>query len=365
MNNSGSPILARQTAPIFLIFICILIIFSLIILAGLLVKKYLLYKKSEKYLSKEKARFTKKKDLRKLQRDFNLTKEELSFLAYLSKLVKSTNLFYLFKENIQIQNFFRTAYDKLKEKDSSDLIINNFFKLSYKVENYFAQSKHLLSTRQIQPETIVFYITKEGEQFPFTLTNNHKEAFVLEIPDFFFNKNDKPKELEKIPFTFKTNTGLSYTFTSRIIRYETKAENDSDNTKKHFIYVGHTENLSVQVQRHYKRETIECDSLFSPVNTSINEKTGEKIYMYTDSDYRGKLINISGGGCCLKTKLPIRENQHIGIKVPFIDINKPIVGIIKKTRRLSDGNFALHIQFIQYTIEEQNKILAFVYKYDL
>ena len=43
----------------------------------------------------------------------------------------------------------------------------------------------------------------------------------------------------------------------------------------------------------------------------------------------------------------------------------PIVGLIKKTRKMPDGTFALHIQFIKFSTKEQNKILAFIYGFDL
>ena len=105
-----------------------------------------------------------------------------------------------------------------------------------------------------------------------------------------------------------------------------------------------------------------CEALFTPIKIS---NVSNRPIITTSKYYNGKLINISGGGCCIKTNLPIKEKQNIGVKVPFLELETPLFGIIKKTRRLPDGNFAIHIQFIKYTLKEQNKILAFVYKFAL
>lgn len=356
-----SPLEARQNTPIFLYILIILGIIGIICVIGLFVKKMLDYRKTDVYINKEKNRKTKRKDILKLEKDCKLTSDESKLLLKFSSLISVPNLLYYLKNNQNLQQFFRDIYYKLKEIDAEPSLINDAFKLSYKLENCFSQTITILSTRQISNSTVLFYMTNEGEQFPFYVYKNQEECLFLEIPEFFYQKSTKPAELEKIPFSFKTSTGLNYSFVTRVIRYQ---ENKGSN-KNYLMVIAHSENLSVQVQRHYKRETIECDAYFSPVRVSKNVKTSKDMFIYSDKSYKGKLINISGGGCCLKTRLPIRENQNIGISIPSIKIDNRIVGVIKKTRRLSDGNFALHIQFLQYSMEDQNKILAFVYKYDL
>ena len=357
MNNYGTtPLQARQNFPFLLAILILALIFGIIILLGVIYKIYKQYTNSEKYINKQKNRETNKKDLIKLQKFFNLKPEETDFLYYLSKLISSKNIYYILKDINSIQSFFKECYEKLIWIDNSDKKINDMFKLSYKLENHIAEHKKLLSTKQIQPGAVVFFITKEGEKLPFYCAVNNTDFFSLEIPDFFYQKKDRPHNLDKANFIFKPHNGLSYSFSSRVIRYNKDAEN------KIYMIVSHTENLHVELQRHYKRETIECEALFTPIKIS---NVSNRPIITTSKYYNGKLINISGGGCCIKTNLPIKEKQNIGVKVPFLELETPLFGIIKKTRRLPDGNFAIHIQFIKYTLKEQNKILAFVYKFAL
>ena len=361
MREGGySPLQARQDTSFLLFFIIIFSLIALLILISFLIKLILNKHKTPEYIQKEKERPTKKKDIIKLQKEFNLSDVETKYLKKICLFMNPKNIYYLFKDLQDSQEFFKTTYHKLKNADAPDEDINELFKISYKIESFYSKSKQIHSTKQIPLSSTVNYITKDAEKFPFFLVKNTPDAFSLEIPEFFYHSPNRPKELDKIPFTYISKHGYSYHFSSRIIRFS-----PIPNSDKFLMVINHCNNIYVQIQRHYKREIIECDAFFSPIRVSKNYRTSEDIFIHSDKQYKGKLINISGGGCCLKTILPIREGQNMGIRIPSIGINSPIVGTIKKTRRLTDGKFALHIQFIQFSIEEQNKILAFVYKYDL
>ena len=82
-------------------------------------------------------------------------------------------------------------------------------------------------------------------------------------------------------------------------------------------------------------------------------------------EYAGKITNISAGGCCIQTTLPIKEKQYIGVSLPDTGIDEVMVGIIRRTRRLPTGKLALHIQFVQISLFAKNRINTLVYKYEL
>ena len=221
-----------------------------------------------------------------------------------------------------------------------------------------AKKRKIISTKQINPSSVVFYITKEGDSLPFYCVENTSEYFSVEIPDFFLQKKDKPNTLDKIYFTYKPQNGLSYCFSTRILRY-TKLED------KNLMVLSHSDNIYAELQRNNKRKAIDYPCFFTSIKKEEIDKKSEITYIFNENYHEGKLINISGGGCCLNTSLPIKENQKLGIKIPLLDLTSPIVGLIKKTRKMPDGTFALHIQFIKFSTKEQNKILAFIYGFDL
>ena len=227
----------------------------------------------------------------------------------------------------------------------------------YSIELITAQTKTLISTRQIPVNTVLFYLTNDSEKFPFTLVESTKEAMILEIPEFFYKSPNKPELLERSRYVFKTENGLTYNFISRTMRYE-----ENKDTGKILMLVAHTENLATQMHRHFRREMFDDQCFFSSVKKGTDKK--EK-YIVSEKKYEGQLSNISGGGCCIKTDLPVKENQLIAMDFPKIQVKEQVIGIIKRTRKLPTGTFALHIQFLDISLESQNMIMAYVYKYEL
>ncbi|MCI7566117.1 MAG: PilZ domain-containing protein [Treponema sp.] len=360
--GSGSPIEARQTAPIFLIILFFLIIVAFLVLVAFLFKRAQIYKTSEKYLQKEQSRKTKYSDVVKLCKNNNFKAEDQAILWEVCQVTQCTNILYILQKNSDVLDLFRQAYNLMLEKKLfTDVKMNNFFNCLYKLELMVAQTKKIVSTQQIPLQSMVFYITEEGEQLPFTVIQNDKDFFTVEIPDFLYNSPRKPQLLIRSRFNYKTSDGLSYNFVSRIVRYDTNQEG------VYKAIIAFTDKLECQAQRHFKREFIQEKCIFSSVtpDPKANVKKGEDPYKYFDKMYMGKLSNISGGGCCIQTKLPIKEKQHICIILPTMGIDEKIVGMIRKTRKLPSGLFALHIQFEKISMKAKNRIFTLVYKFEL
>ncbi|MCR5188986.1 MAG: PilZ domain-containing protein [Treponema sp.] len=360
--GSGSPIEARQTAPIFLIILVLAIITAFVVLIAFLFKQIQNYKTSDKYISKEQNRKTKHSDVVKLCKINNFKPEDQSILWEVCQITDCTNILYLLKSNSDVTELFRQAYFTMKDKNLfTDIKMNNFFNCLYKLEMMVAQYKKLVSTQQFPLQSMVFYITDEGEQMPFTVVDNNKDFFTVEIPEFLYKTPRRPQLLIRSRFNFKTPDGLSYNFVSRIVRYDTNTEG------VYKAVIAFTDKLECQAQRHFKREFMEEKCIFASVtpNPNANVKKGEEPYKYSDKMYAGKLSNISGGGCCIQTKLPIKEKQHICVILPTMGIEEKIVGIIRRTRKLPSGLFALHIQFEKISMKTKNRIFTLVYKFEL
>lgn len=361
-SGSGSPIEARQThAPdILIIFILLAILAVILGIAFVIYMRIKNYYKSEQYLEKERSRKTKLKDVQKLAKENNLSQTEINTLWDVCRITEANNILYSIKSNNEVNELFRTAYDIMKQQNQlNDENLNNFFTTLFKLEMIVAQYKKVLSTRQISVQTIIFYISNEGEQYPFTITQNQKDFFTAEIPEFIYKSQRRPELLTRSRFTFRTADGLSYNLITRIIRY------NEGNDGKFYMVLSHSEQLECQAQRHFKRDFFEMECAFKAVKYNENAKKNENKYSFSEKSYEGKITNISAGGCCIQTTLPIKENQYIGINLEQAGINETLVGMIRRTRRLPSGKLALHIQFVQISLKSKNRIHTLVYKYEL
>lgn len=361
-SGSGSPIEARQAhAPDIAIIIILLAIFALILaIAFIIFKRISNYYKSEEFLEKERSRKTKYKDIVTLAKEHNLSEQDSAILWEICRITDCNNILFSIKSNAEVNELFHTAYDIMTQKNLfTDQKMNDFFTCLFKLELIVAQTKKILSTRQIPPESVIFYISNEGEQYPFTVTLNQKDFFTAEIPEFIYKSPRRPELLTRSRFTFKTSDGLSYNLITRIIRY------NEGNDGKYYMVLSHSEQLESQAQRHFKREFFERECLFAAARPNENAKKGEDKFIVSDNEYEGKITNISAGGCCIQTTLPIKENQYISVHLPDTGIEENIIGIIRRTRRLPTGKLALHIQFQDISLKARNRIYILVYKYEL
>lgn len=357
--TSGSPIAARATFPIITFFLILFSIALFIILLWLLFKKIDDYHKSEKYLEKEKNRLTNKKDIANIAKYYHIPKAQENILWEICQLSKCKNFSYVMKDTNELYDLFKSSYETFVQNSISDIKLNNFFNLLYKLETIAAQAKTVSSTKILKIGSVVFYLNSKGEKFPMYVIKNTNDSFSVEMPEFLYNSERRPKLLEKQRFVIKTDDGITFSFISRIMRYEQTAENQC------LMLIAHSDKLNTTVQRHYRREFFEEMIKFSAVKFKQNNEDNKDIFIYSDKIYDGKLTNISAGGCCIETNLPVKEYQHICLYLDRIGISEKVIGVIKRTRKLEDGNFALHIQFVKISLESKNILYTLVYKYQL
>ncbi len=363
----SSPLSARASFPIGIYIAGVLIVAAIILGIWVLTKRVIAYRKSDVYIQKQLERITTQKDVKKFTDDNRLTPAMSTMLWNMCRDLKVPNINYLIREAEKLEELFRKYYFLIKENGASQQDINTLFELTFTVEKISASTKNLLSTKQLPIESVVFYLTHESEQFPLYVKINNNDFVALEVPKFLVERpNIKPPLLERLRFITKAQNGMTYHFTSRAMRYQ----NNPDG--KIYLIIAHSEDLINQAHRNSKRESIDTDCLFSPARIARKEeidkkalKKNEDQYVIAQKEYKGKLTNISSGGCCIKTNLPIKEKQYLSIRIPSLDIDQHIIGIIRRTRQLLDNTYNLHIQFLKIDLASKNRINAYAFKYEI
>lgn len=355
----STPLAARSNGIIYASLLVALVIFVIVGIIAFILRKYKEKITSKEYIEKEKNRPTKYSDIKKLKTKYDYTPEEAALLWEVCKATEPPNIFYLIRDNAKIDQIFREAYGILKDIGTNDKKMCDFYKLRYKMEKTLAHVTKLSSTLGIPVNSKVFYIDAEGEQYPFTLRENTKDAMTLEIPDFFVNHPRKPQELKKVKFMYCSPTFMTYFFASRPIRY-TQA-----NDGKYLMVISHSNNLFSQNQRNSRREFVKDKCEFSSVKV-VTDKKNNNHYQSSEKHYPAYLLNVSAGGCCIHTTMPIKEKQLICLRFPSLGVTEDVIGIIRHTRKIPEKQrFALHIQFTEISLNTQNKIYSYVYKFEI
>lgn len=351
----GSPLAARMNPVVYVILLVALIIIAILALIFIFLKKQKKREETPEWIEAQKKRITQKKDILSFSEKYKLKPEEESFLWKICRLYKIPNIIYAVKNISTLDQYFSKYYEENKNGQPQD--INLMFRLKFRLERIFAASVEISSTKSLTKDMYISEVFPDGSKKHFSVYKNDKDFLIIKITEEFYNSNEKPENLAKVAFTFISETGMRYAFISRVLRYEKKENN-------FLMYVSHSNDLITKQQRHFKRINVNEKCKIASVKTETN-KRNEKIYTPTEQKFECMLTNISGGGCCISTTLPIKEGQLTYIEFSLNNENAEIIGKIVKTRKsLTQGLFNIHIHFLNISTEIQNKILAKVYGYN-
>lgn len=357
LKTGVSPLQARASGTFYIAILAGIVIIGIAAVIWLILRKISNNRNTPEWEEAERNRPTKLSDIKNLMKQYSFTSEEGNLIFDICKESSCPNIYYSIHNNSLIDDIFRNYYSVLKAQNATEQHFSDFYKLRHKMEVVIAQKSKISSTLLLPVNSKLFFITEDSEQFPFTIISNIKNGITLEIPEFMFNKERRPEELKQAKFMYKATNGITYLFLARPIRYEHKDD-------KYFMVISHTSNLHSQAQRQFQREFVNSECFFSSC-TKKAEKD-DVIFVPNANKIAAKLVNISAGGCCIHCSLPIKEKQNICIYFPSLGIDENTIGVIRHTRIVPAKNlYALHIQFTQVTIEVQNKIYSFVYKYEL
>ena len=352
-----TPLLARQAkdAYTWLIFPIILIIIAVgIWILFRYIKK--IHATSE-WIDAQKKRTTNKKDITMLAAKLSLTRNEAALLRNMCSEYHTLNIFYSYHDAVTVDSLFKAHYLKLIAQKGKDADLMNLFRLRYKIECAEANTSVITSTSGIPEGSQIIFIDSNGMQIPCRVKKNTSEEITMNIPPELYASETHPSPLEKAKFLYVARTGMHYLFATRIIRYSIGIDGKEE------MCIINTNDLHTQVKRQSKRAAmmIPCD--FSAVNDELTSKG--VIYKPSETKHQCTLQNISAEGCCIITRLPIKEHQNICVYLPLSGNLYPSYGMIVKTRKNStDSSFYLHISFLQIEPHVQSLIYAMIYGYD-
>lgn len=349
----SSPLTSRANPAIYTVIIVALLFITVALLVWFSLKMLKKYKTSNKYIESTKNKITSISDIKNFSSTYKLLKEEADLLWKICREFHLSNIFYSIKNIDNIIDLFKKFYSEKRDEFTEENLLT-FFNLLYKLEKISSRSSIIKSTKFIPLKTEIFNVDKMGHKYKFILTENTKDFMILEPFNDFLSNPNKPEQMQKILFTFTSETKLEYGFVSRLIRYNRTKDG------KMQLVISHPQNLYEQIKRKYKRFYSDKIVNFKSVKFSKEEKT----FIDGKNIYSGKVLNISASGICILTNLPIKNNQLLRINLRPFEIEEDVVGKIVSTRNSNKkGFYNLHIKFL--TLSKSSKISIWRLVYSL
>jgi len=257
-----------------------------------------------------------------------------------------------------LDRHFKRAYRSIERTAISEDEINTRLGILFATRNIIetsAGSSSTTSTRQI-PENAAAVLTIDDVNYPIRVISSRGDSLVVEHP---LNSSGEPLRLprgSKASLSFFTKSSKGFSVESRVLG----SADTADGPVLQLVHSGQIKRLS---NRRFRRRQIAISTAFYFVHTESTDNKKNTKMVVDKRRFTGSILDISIGGCSLKTVAPANAGQRL--KIEFTREDNSIVaalGEVLRTNRMGASTI-VHVKFLKVPHRSLNKINAMVYEY--
>jgi hypothetical protein len=220
------------------------------------------------------------------------------------------------------------------------------------IEAHFQDKTTTTSTRQI-PEKTPAVLTIDKVNYPVKVLSSRGDTLIVENPQRSAGSRIHPASGSKASLALYTKSSKAFSIETRVLG----TTDTADGPALQLAHSGQIKKLSAR--RFRRRQAIIDTGCFS---VFVDPKTKKSIVDKRRNS--GKIMDISIGGCSVKTTTSVNQGQRV--KVEFIHNDGSIIAALGEILRISHNgiNTVVHIHFLKVPRRSLNSINAMVYEYE-
>lgn len=199
----------------------------------------------------------------------------------------------------------QVSTDKVKESQRLTL-----FKIKQTIERNGQRRAVLRATKELKPGQKMVLTPEGGGKFPTRLVSNLKDAMGVETPLDAAGVQTRWKKGMPVKVYFWRSNGQGFSFTSKVLGY-TRIRNTMS------VLLKHSANVKESQQRRFRRKELDRPCYFYPVRiltSGLGRKQVKKAFVETQNGSLGTILEVSAGGCSIKTNYPLAKGELIKVE---------------------------------------------------
>ena len=254
---------------------------------------------------------------------------------------------------------FKRAYRTIEktsatEEDAQEKLLD-FFSLRNVIEASAGLSD---STAPRLSENTPAVLGVEKDSYNVKIISSRGRSVVTEIPRNSLGSTIRLKKGTEVLLSFFTKSSEGFSLDGQIV-------GSLDTDRGHGLEITHTGKLKRLVKRMYRRKQVDLKCIMNIVNLQESEGKKAPPKMVLDSrKFAGTVLDISAGGCALKTTVQIQAGTRLKISIDFDEHNSIyVLGQVLRINRSQSVGSVLHIKFLKVPRRAYNAINALAYGY--
>jgi hypothetical protein len=253
-----------------------------------------------------------------------------------------------------------SAIEKTSETDEEAQIkMMRLFSLRNAIESSPNNNNGLSNTTQIAANTPVVLSTGK-DNYTVRVINSKGASLLTEFPKNSLGSTVKLANGTKVTLSCFTKSTKGFSFDSQVV-------GSIDSSQGPALELAHSGKAKPLVQRHHRRKDINANCFFNLVfldNDKKNRKNPPKLVV-DKVRYSGTILEISEGGCSIKTSTPVQVGSRLRIEVAYDEESLiTVLGQVLRVNRGAGIKMIIHVKFLKVPRKSLNSINSLVFGYE-
>ena len=283
-------------------------------------------------------------------------REQIKMLDFVFKQDNVTNPQHSLNSPSLLDRHFKKAYRVIERTAGTDEEAQQRLSLLFSARNLLENQtgEAASSTRQI-PENASAVLGYNQESYPVKIYSTKGENLVVENPKNSLGTNIQIPRGSKVMLSFFTKSSKGFSFESRVL-------GNTDAAGGAVLQLLHSNKVTSLSKRRFRRRQVAVSVSFYFVNLDDSRGGKEKRLVVDKRRLTGNIMDISIGGCSIKTNVLIPSGTRLKIEAEYGRTNIALLGQVLRTNRTGIKTI-MHITFLKVPRRSLNAINAMVYEY--
>jgi hypothetical protein len=300
--------------------------------------------------------------LRRIANTYGLDKDQTRLLEFVFRNDAVSDPERVMGNMTLLDKHFKRAYKAIEQNAETEEEVQqrlvSFFSLRNTIESA-SRDTGSTSTSQLAENTAAVLSTGK-ESYSVRIISSKGTSVVVENPKNALGTPVRISKDSKVTLSFFTKSSKGFAFDSKVI-------DTADTPHGPGLQLSHSGKPKALAQRRYRRKQVTAGCVFYFVFVETVKEGRKKVPKLMVDKRRcvGTILDISIGGCSIKTSVPVKVGVRLKIDMDYTDDSTlTVLGQVLRTNRTGAIGTIVHIKFIKVPRRAFNNINALVFGYD-
>ncbi|MDR1099636.1 MAG: flagellar brake protein [Treponema sp.] len=297
--------------------------------------------------------------LHRIANNIGLDREQTKMLEYVLKNDGVTDVERSINSPNLLDRHFKRTYRIIERSANTEEEAHERLSLLFSTRNILESASgggdNITSTRQV-PEKSAAVLSIGQESYPVKVISTKGDNLVVENPQNALGSPIRLPRGGKVILSFFTKSSKGFSFETRVL-------GTSDSADGPILQLVHSNQMKRLSQRRFRRKQAVIAANFYFVHVEDTGYRREKKMVVDKRRLTGNILDISIGGCSIKTNVPV--NSGTRLKIEFIHTNGVTVAVLGQVLRTNRTGIStiMHIKFLKVPRRSLNIINTLVFDY--